>query len=146
MERIKEAARHFKLYPKVCFGEMRGNDRGNLVFFPNNIPHRVVITDEPTTVMINKNNQPVRAFKFIVEENGELYKWLVPLVNDRGEGHYLIDRLNTLGINVGDEVVLEMKKRGPRNYIQVTRAGEEEEEEEIPPDDDAHLAAAIEYP
>ena len=52
-------------------------------------------------------------------------------MNEQNEGHYLVDRLNTMDVQIGDELVLEMKKRGPRNYIEITRPGDESQEEEI---------------
>lgn len=122
MERVKAAAVALKLYPKLQLGEKL--EGGGVK--PTG-PHTVKIKDEPTTVMITKNNKPVKAFKFIVEEHGNLYKWLVPLTNEQGEGHYLIERLQN--IEVGQEIVLEMKKRGPKNYIDISRPGEEDEEE-----------------
>ena len=125
MKNVKEAAKTLKLYPKLRLGEKLpgGGVKANG-------PHTVKITAEPTTTMINKNGKMVKAFKFTVEENGQLYKWLVPLLNEEGEGHYLIERLQD--IEVGEEIVLEMKKRGARNYIDITKPGEEDAEDEIP--------------
>src|SRR3990172_8224726 len=125
MKNVKEAAKTLKLYPKLRLGEKLpgGGVKANG-------PHTVKITAEPTTTMINKNGKMVKAFKFTVEENGQLYKWLVPLLNEEGEGHYLIERLQD--IEVGEEIVLEMKKRGARNYIDITKPGEEDTEDEIP--------------
>lgn len=122
MERVRAAAVALHLHPKLHLGEKLPG--GGV---KSTGPHTVKITAEPTTVMITKNNKPVKAFKFIVEENGQLYKWLVPLTNEQGEGHYLIERL--INVEVGQEIVLEMKKRGPKNYIDISRPGEEEEEE-----------------
>lgn len=132
MDRVKEAAKILKLYPKLQLGEKLPGSGVK----PTG-PHTVKITAEPTTVMINKNGKALKAFKFIVDEAGELKKWLVPLTNDQGEGHYLIERLQN--VEVGDEIVLEMKKRGPKNYIDITRPGDEEDTIELPEDEvDAH--------
>lgn len=131
MLRVQEAAKALRLFPKLPLGEMRTNERGNKVFHPDGLKHIVKITAEPTTTMIAKNNKPVKAFKFIVDQGGNLYKWLVPLTNDSGEGHYLIDRLNSMNVQLGEEIVLEMKKRGPKNYIDISRPGEEGEDEEV---------------
>ena len=80
MKNVKEAAKTLKLYPKLRLGEKLpgGGVKANG-------PHTVKITAEPTTTMINKNGKMVKAFKFTVEENGQLYKWLVPLLNEEGE-------------------------------------------------------------
>lgn len=126
MDRIKEAAKVLKLYPKLQLGEK--TDHG----VKATGPHTVKLLAEPTTVMINKGGKMVKAFKFLVEEDGVTYKWNVPIMNESGdEGHYLIDRLNTMDVQVGDEITLEMKKRGPKNYIEVTRPGEDEDEVEV---------------
>lgn len=126
MKNVKEAARVLKLYPKLRLGE---KIQGGGVK-PTG-PHTVKITAEPTTVMMNKNNKQVKAFKFVVEENGTLFKWLVPLTNEEGEGHYLIERLQD--VEVGEIVVLEMKKRGARNYVEILREGDLDEQE-LPPE------------
>jgi hypothetical protein len=121
------------MYPKLRLGEkMPGS-----AVRPTG-PHKVKITAEPTTVMVNKGGVPTKHFKFIVEENGQLYKWLVPIMNKEGtEGHYLIERL--MDVQVGEELVIEMKKQGARNYIDVRRAGEPErpdDEQEVEVDDE----------
>lgn len=131
MERVKEAAIALKLYPKLQLGE---KIEGSGVK-PTG-PHTVKITAEPTTTMINKGGKPVKGFKFIVEEAGQLYKWLVPLVNEQGEGHYLIERLQD--VRIGEEIILEMKKRGAKNYIDITRPGETHDDDEIP-EEEANL-------
>lgn len=133
MERIREAAKVYKLYPKLQLGTKL--EKGGV---QSTGPHTVKLLAEPTTVMMNKGGRQVKGFKFLVEENGQTFKWLVPLTNDQNEGHYLIDRLNTMNVEVGEEIVLEMKKRGVKNYVEVTRPGEsahedEVEEEEIDP-------------
>lgn len=137
MERIQEAAKALKLYPKLQLGIRKVGENGKESVHTTG-PHTVKLISEPTTVMINKAGKSVKAFKFLVEEKGNTYKWLVPLMNDQNEGHYLIDRLNTMGVEVGEEITLEMKKRGPKNYIEVTRPGEspieEDIEEEIDPE------------
>lgn len=132
MQRVKDAALKLKLYSKLQLGEKRAGENGKESVHSTG-PHTVKITAEPTTTIINKNGKSVNGFKFIVEENGQLYKWLVPLTNEQGEGHYLIERLQN--IEVGQEIVLEMKKRGPKNYIDISRPGEEEDEIEVPPDE-----------
>jgi hypothetical protein len=123
MERVKEAAKVLKLYPKLRLGEKL--EGGGV---KSTGPHTVKITAEPTTTMMLKDTKSVKAFKFIVEEKGTLYKWLVPLTNEEGEGHYLVEHL--LDVEVGEEIVLEMKKRGARNYIDISRTGDVEEEKE----------------
>lgn len=137
MDRVKEVAKVLKLYPKLRLGEMRENERGNKVFFPDGKQHVVKIIAEPTTVMLNKNGKQVKGFKFFVQEGEQTFKWLVPLFNDSGEGHYLIDQMNSMDIKVGEEIILEMKKRGPKNYIEMRRVGD------VVPEDDTEEEGTI---
>lgn len=128
MENLKVAAKALKMYPKLRLGE---KIPGGGVKTTG--PHKVKITAEPTTAMVNKGGVVSKHFKFIVEENGQQYKWFVPLMNkDASEGHYLIERL--MNVEVGEEITLEMKRQGGRNFIEVLRAGEKgaaEEEQEV---------------
>lgn len=131
MQRLQEAAKVLKMYPKLRLGEKLPGSGVK----PTG-PHKVTITAEPTTTVIMKGGKPEKVFKFIVDENGQLYKWFVPVMNKDGtEGHYLIERL--MLVEVGEEITLEMKKQGARNFIEVRRAGEpekphtEEDEQEI---------------
>jgi hypothetical protein len=138
MDRLREAAVVLKIYPKLKLGEKLPG--GGVK--PTG-SHKVKITAEPTTVMVNKGGIPTKHFKFIVEENGQNYKWLVPITNKEGtEAHYLVERL--MDVQVGDELILEMKKQGARNFIEVRRANEPErvEEEEVEVDDET--AAEVE--
>lgn len=120
MERLKEAAKALKMFPKLRLGEKLAGGGVKTTG-----PHRVKITAEPTTTMVNKGGVPTKHFRFIVEENGQQYKWFVPVMNkDNTEGHYLIERL--MDIQIGEEIILEMKKQGARNFIEVRRANEPE--------------------
>lgn len=127
MERIKEAAKVLKLYPKLQLGERRQiglNAQGQpkYAIFPTGT-HTIKITAEPTTTTINKMGVATKVFKLIVEENGQLYKWFVPLYNkDATEGHYLIERLQD--VSIGETIAVEMKRAGARNYIEVIREGQ----------------------
>lgn len=122
MKHVQEAMKVLKMYPKLQLGDKTAHG------VKSTGPHTVKITAEPTTVAVMKGSKSVKHFKFLVEEKGQLYKWLVPLTNDMGEGHYLLERL--ANVEIGDELILEMKKRGARNYIEVLRPGEVVAEDE----------------
>lgn len=126
MERVKKAAEVYKLYPKLRLTDEVKRPNGKPVHEPNG-PHTVKITAEPTTTMVIREGVETKAFKFIVEEGGKLFKWTVPLTNKEGEGHYLIDRLQD--IEVGEEIILEAKKRGARTYIDVRKVDADDEGE-----------------
>ena len=63
--------------------------------------------------------KPRQEIQYIVEEQGVKYTWNVPLHNKKGEPNYLLERL--MGIKEGEEVVLEMKRSGMNNYVDVRR-------------------------
>lgn len=129
------------MYPKLQLGERvptgKNDKNGEPAYaIKPTGPQVVKITAEPTTTTIKKAGVETKVFKFIVEKNGQKYKWYVPIMNkDGSEGHYLIERL--MDVEVGEEITLEMKKQGARNYIDVRRAGEPErhDEDEVEVDD-----------
>ena len=55
---------------------------------------------------------------YLVEENGEKKEYRTKVKNKEGKLNYLVQRLAE--IEEGDEVILEMKKMGIKNYIEVT--------------------------
>lgn len=139
MERLQEAAKALKLYPKLKLGEKLPGSG-----VKSTGPHTIKITAEPTTTTIMKMGKPTKVFKFLVEEKGQLYKWFVPIYNKEGEGHYLIERLQFVA--VGEEIVVEMKKAGARNFIEVRPVGDpgqsdhdSEDEVEVEPSEDDQL-------
>lgn len=147
MDNFKQAMKTLKMYPKLRLGEKLPGSGVK----PTG-PHKIKFTAEPATTTIMKGGTPTKVFKCIVEENGQLYKWYVPVMNkDNTEGHYLIERLAE--IPLGEEFTVEMKKQGARNFIEVRRAGEPErpniddeqevEEEVIDYGDEAAAAGAL---
>lgn len=122
MLKVKEVAAAIKLFPKLRLGEKQ--PKGGVK--PTG-PHTVKFLEEPVVVMVNKQGKMVKAFRFSVEEKGQAYRWIVPILNKENQPNYLVERL--MDVEVGDERVLEMKKQGARNYIDVRKVGEEEIEE-----------------
>lgn len=101
--------------------------------------HRVKFIAEPTVVMgrNHKTGQPQKELRFLVEESGQRYRWNVPILRD-GQPNYLIERL--MNIEVGNEYILEMMRRGTINYIDVRKPDETpreppEEQEEAEEDE-----------
>lgn len=106
-------------------------------------PHRVTILEDKIQNAKNHKGEVVPVVRYTFEENGEKKRYDVPVKNEAGELHYLVQRLAEF--KEGDEIILEMKKKGPKNYVNVTpvdagtdiEVGEEEDhievgEEEIP--------------
>lgn len=134
MQRVKEANKILKIYPKLRLGEkivVNGKPGG----VKSTGIHTIKITEEPSTTMVRKTDADkkevqVKAFKFIVEEDGKLFKWLVPMTDAAtGEGHYMMEHLQD--IEVGEEFTVEMKKEQGRNFIEVKRPNAKDA-----PDDD----------
>jgi hypothetical protein len=82
-------------------------------------PHRVkFITDKEakgTDPITGKERDEVA---YLVEENGEKKSYRVPKFSKTGEIHYLVVRLAE--IKEGEEVILEMKRSGIKNFVEVT--------------------------
>lgn len=141
MKKVQEIAEAIKLVPKLQLG-IKGAKGG---VTPTG-PHTIKFIEEPTVVLVNKMGKMVKAFKFIVEEKGKQYRWLVPILNKENQPNYLVERL--LEVEVGDERVLEMKKQGARNYIDIRKVGEDvvehEEEEEEEVEDESGIVGILE--
>jgi hypothetical protein len=103
-------------------------------------PHHIKFVEEPVVVAGSDpdTGAPRQELKFIVEEDGRRYRWNVPVLNKQKEPNYLLEVLAPF--KVGDEAIVQMGRRGIKNYIAVKRVGEAAEE--IPdPEDDADLPA-----
>lgn len=90
-------------------------------------PHKIKFIKEPK---VGKGKDPVtqqerQELHFIVEEGGVEKKWNIPLYMKDGSPHYLLSRLEE--VSVGDEVVLEMKNKGIKNYIEVLYENDKED-------------------
>lgn len=127
MKNLHVLAEQLKILPKLRLGiKLEGG--GVQVTGP----HQVKFLEEPTTIMgKDEKGQPRKELKFIVEEKGIKYRWHIPILGKDGQPSYLIERL--MDIEVGDERILEMKKQGMKNYIDVRMPGEESE---LPEDDE----------
>lgn len=124
MQKVQEIAKQLGVVPKLRLGIKKVG--GGVE--PTG-PHLVKFVQEPTVVMgKDETGKPRKEMKFIVEEGGVQYRWNVPILNKEGQPHYLIERL--MDVQVGDQRVLEMCKRGARNYTDVRLSDEESEEPE----------------
>ena len=104
-----------------------------------NGPHRVkMIADKVVQDIDSKTGKTIDYIRYLVEENGETKTYQTKKLNEKGELSYLVQNLSE--INEGQEVVLEMKKQGIKNYIDVSPVGgserieieEDEDPEELP--------------
>lgn len=82
-------------------------------------PHRVkMVADRIGKGVDRETGKVIDVVKYTVEEEGELKEYSVPVkARETGELHYLVQRLSE--VSEGEEVILEMKKRGFKNYVDV---------------------------
>ncbi len=94
-----------------------------------------MIADKIVTGNDPKTGKEIEYVRYLIEENGEKKTYQTKKVNEKtGELSYLVQRLAE--VNEGEEVILEMKKQGIKNYVEVSPviAGEKIEVE----DDEEH--------
>lgn len=149
MKNSKELMKVAKIYPKLRLGtKLPGGG------VKSTGPHRVRLVEDKIAKGIDRETgKAIEVVKYLVEENGQLMQYTVPVKNrETGELHYLVQRLSE--VEEGQEIILEMKKRGIRNYVEVLSAdGQpiepsadveyEQGDEPTGGDDDADLAAKI---
>jgi len=132
MKTSKALMKEANIQPKLRLGTKKTG--GGVV--PNG-SHRVkMIADKVINGTDPKTGKPIEYVRYLVEENGETKTYQTKKLNDKGELSYLVQRLSE--INEGQEVILEMKKQGIKNYIEVSPVvgGESVEVDE---DDEEHL-------
>lgn len=90
--------------------------------------HHVTLIEEKLINGKNFEGKVLPMVRYIFEENGEKKKYDAPLNNkENTEPHYFVQSMSE--INEGDEIILEMKKKGVKNFISVQKLGEVSEVE-----------------
>lgn len=100
-------------------------------------PHRVTLVEDKLINGKNNDGVVVPMVRYIFDEDGEHKRYDVPLKTADGEVHYLVQRFAEL--QEGQELILEMKKRGPKNYVSVSVVGHSGEAEVGDNDDDIRI-------
>jgi hypothetical protein len=96
-------------------------------------PHRVKIGPSKLINGVNPDNgQPRQEIEYTVEEGGVTKLWFVPILNKQGRPNYLVERI--ADIKEGEEIILESKRSGAKNYTSITRLNGSTDVE----DDDEH--------
>lgn len=98
-------------------------------------PHRVkLLADKEVPGTDPQTGVARQEVAYLVEEKGEKKSYHVPKLDKKGQIHYLVQRLAE--VNEGEEVILEGKRKGIKNYTQVIRlsdsAVQEIADEDIP--------------
>jgi len=79
--------------------------------------HRVKIIDDKIIKKPDSTGKELEYVRYLIEENGEKKIYDTKKLDKNGQLSYLVQRFAE--INEGDEVALEMKKTGMKNYIEV---------------------------
>ena len=115
------------ILPKLKLGERREGENGKESVFPTG-PHRVKILEDKIKKGKDDKGNIIDVVHYVVEEDGVKKFHEVPVKDKTGGLHYLVQRLSE--VPEGQEVILEMKKRGIKNYINVAVVGEQMEIED----------------
>jgi hypothetical protein len=120
METVKKLADKMGVVPRLKLGtKIAGGG------VESNGPHHVKFLAEPTLVKGKdfKGNEQEQ-MKFLVEESGVKFAWFVPIKGKEGQPSYLIQHL--VDVEVNDERILEMKRHGAQNHIEVRQVDSDE--------------------
>jgi hypothetical protein len=98
-------------------------------------PHKVKIVEDKMIKKLNADGQEEYFVRYIFEEEGVRKQYDCHMKAKVGnDPHYLVQALSE--VEPGEELVLEMKKAGVKNYIEVTRVGLNSTERVEADDDD----------
>ncbi len=95
-------------------------------------PHKVKILEDKIKKGKDAQGNIIDVVHYVVEEEGVKKFYEVPVKDKIGNLHYLVQRLSE--IPEGQEIILEMKKKGIKNYISVAIIGDQLDIE----DDEVH--------
>jgi hypothetical protein len=100
-------------------------------------PHKVkMISDKIINGLDRETGKVIEYVKYVVEEDGVQKEYRTRLKHkETGELQYLVQNLSQ--INEGEEVIMEMKKMGPKNYVEVRHVDgskiTDEEQDDVDP-------------
>lgn len=113
--KVRERDEFLKLAPQNSAG----------VPVPNG-PHTIVLVSDK----LGKDSMGNDRLEVTVKEQGVTKLWTIPLKDKEGNLHYLVQALSVYP--EGETLVVEMKKKGPKNYVDVRKVGELKAGDEIP--------------
>ena len=110
----KELVRQAGIFPKLRLGIKR--EKGGV---DSTGSHTVkLISDKIVKGIDRETGKVIDYVKYVFEENGEQKEYRTRLKHkETGELQYLVQ--NLANVNEGDTIVLEMKKMGAKNYVEV---------------------------
>lgn len=113
MKLSKQLLKEAGIQPKLRLGTKKAGG-GN----ESTGSHRVkLVADKLVKGNDPKTGKEIEYVRYLLEENGETKTYQTKKLNEKGELSYLVQRLAEVA--EGQEVILEMKKQGIKNYIDV---------------------------
>jgi|GEM_PF-1634321 len=142
MKTTKQAMDKMNVIPRLRLANQTTDDNGKRTGIVSTGPHRVTFVSDKLVDGSDPDTGATRQeIQFTVDENGVRKLWNVPLFDKKGQPNYLIERL--ADVKEGDEVILESKRRGPKNYTSVQRLGHATEVEADEADGDPSVLDSI---
>jgi len=134
MKIAKQLMQSAEIYPKLKLGVRTIKADGSYGAVVSTGPQKVKLIKEFIRKGVDRETgKVIEVYKIVVEHEGVVKEYRMPIkARETGELHYLVQRLSK--VDEGEEIIMEMKKQGPKNYIEVLRADGspiEIEEEEI---------------
>lgn len=128
MQTSKDITKKANIIPRLRLGSK--TEHGVVA----NGPHKVKFLQDKEAKGKDFNGKEIDMVAYLVEENGQNKSYRIPKFDKQGEIHYLVVRLSE--INEGEEVILEMRKKGIKNYVEVSPVNNtsrvEVEDDDIP--------------
>lgn len=84
--------------------------------------HKVKVLEDKIIKKPNDKGEMIEWVRYVIEEGEEQKVYDTKLRDKTGQPSYLVQRFAE--IKEGEEVILEMKKQGVKNYIEVTQVGQ----------------------
>jgi hypothetical protein len=126
------------IFPKLRLGVKK--DGGGVV---STGPHTVtMVSDKIVNGLDRETGKMIEYVKYIVEEDGVQKEYRTRLKHkETGELQYLVQNLSQ--VEEGETVVLEMKKMGVKNYVEVrhpdgSKLTDEDQDDVIDPNEEAY--------
>ena len=116
MENTKRVAEKLKVVPKLKLGVKL--EKGGV---QSTGPHLVTFLEDMIVNGRDDLGKPRQEIRFTVEESGIKYRWNIPILGKDGNPHYLVEKL--MNIEPGQMRILEMKKFGAKNFVDVREPG-----------------------
>ena len=124
------------LMPKLRLGTKlpQGGVKSNGKFVVTFLEDKIIRKADPS------NGKEIEWVRYIFEHNGEKKQYDTKLKDKDGQLSYFVQKLAEF--NYGDELALEMKKQGIKNYIDINLIGEgssvevEDDDHEEPSEDE----------